>query len=82
MKALRAELAAKLIGGVVPVGAPWFALGAHWELWSGNGAAGTVLDPALTVIGCQVSKTESFADQFWSPFHICSRQNGQLLAKT
>lgn len=74
MKALRAELAVELIGGVVSVRAPRPTLWAHWELWSTNGnrAAGTLPAPTLRehIMDCKVAEANPFTALFRSPFHI------------
>lgn len=74
MKALRAEFAVELIGGVVPVRSPCLTLGVGWELGSadGNGTAGTVLAPDLreSVMGDKVGEADPLTGEFRCSFNI------------
>lgn len=74
MKAVRAEFAVELVGGVVPVGSPCLTLGVRWELRSadGNGTAETVLTPDLreSVVGGKVAEADPFTGEFRCSFHI------------
>lgn len=65
MKALRAELAVELVGGVVSV----LALQAYWELWSTGGTAGTPT-PRQSIVRCEVAVANPFTGLFRGSFQI------------
>lgn len=74
MKALGAELAVELVGGVVSVGAARLTLRARWEIWSaeGHGAAGTLPAPTLrqSVMGRKVSEANPRTELLRRPLDI------------
>lgn len=76
MKALRAELAVELVGGVVSVGTS----GRSVRIWStdGDGAAGTFSDPTLgeSVVNRQVPEGNAYADLFVRPFPVWNDRAG------
>lgn len=72
MKALRAELAVELVGGVVSVWATCLTIQAYGELRSTDGTVGSLLAPTLrgTIIGCVVAMADPFTGLLRCLFHV------------